>query len=622
MATFIPVKLPQQVEDEADNQNYILYWNHVGLDLNRVTHTFDGPQTGPPISARALGMLQLAVHDTYFVIKPSSDFKTFLSLDAEDEKYRLPDPAGADNAEQAVAGAAFTMLSMLYMRPAVTPVPASIANSTYDQLEYIIQQSITNAPEPVDPASPSFTFGKAVAMKFFELLFHPEGASQQGYHPTVGPYKFDDEPTHPVDLVPQDANDPNGPKVPRRQYHGPFYGTRAKRFATQSEHILADPPAIRSMSDEQAEYDDALREVYTMGGAPALNTTKRTPHQTVQGMTWAYDGSKLIGTPPRLYNQIVRKIAVRYKKDPESLTSEANNADFARLLALVNVALADAGVFSWKEKWEFEFWRPLSGVRDDILRDPTRVDRGDPFWLTLGAPATNSDALPFKPPFPAYPSGHATFGGAAFQMVRRYYNGRPGVGSWQDDAPDNIAIDFVSDELNGISRDLRQPYMLEREITDQPGTVRTRVPRQFSSCWEMMFENAISRIFLGVHWRFDAAAAKDILVPTTKKDIYAVDDAGAALFKNPEDIRYKTRGTRQGIEGDYPIGGVPLGMDIANEIFANGLKPTPPNLQPMVPQMPQPPQDQNPVPEEPPRKRKGLAEAKNGDQVPMMDVEP
>jgi vanadium chloroperoxidase len=310
-----------------------------------------------------------------------------------------------------------------------------------------------------------------------------------------------------------------------------------------------------------------------MGGAAALNSTKRSPFQTVQGMFWAYDGSNLVGTPPRFYNQIIRRIAVTYKQDGD-FTSETNNADFARLLALTNTALADAGVFSWKEKWEFEFWRPLSGIRDD-----NRPDHSDPFWLTLGAPSTNTNDIPFKPPFPAYPSGHATFGGAAFQMVRRYYNGR--VGTWADDEPDNIAIDMmVSAELDGVSRDLRQPYDSTAPITDQPGIVRTKFPRHFSSCWEMIFENAISRVFLGVHWRFDAAAARDFMIPTQTPDVYAVDENGATIYQNVGDMRYTTLGTREGHEGLFPIGGVPLGIGIANEIFDNGLRPTPVERQP------------------------------------------
>lgn len=166
-------------------------------------------------------------------------------------------------------------------------------------------------------------------------------------------------------------------------------------------------------------------------------------------------------------------------------------------------------------------------------------------------------------------------------MVRRYYNGR--VGNWGVRQPDNISFDIVSEEVNGISRDLRQPYDPTQPITEQPGIVRTRVPGKFSSVWEAIFENAISRIFLGVHWRFDAAAAKDILIPTDTADVYAVDNNGRTIYQNIEDIRYTTRGTREGFSGRFPIGGVPLGMDIADEIFESGLKPTPKDKQPPPP---------------------------------------
>lgn len=574
-----PIPLPKIDEPEEYNSNYILYWHHVGLEHNRVTHTVGGPQTGPPISARALGMLQLAVHDAYFAIHPSCNFTTFLTPGAENAAYRLPELNGASDALQAIAGASIKMLSELYSKPVTQPNPnpgANISDNAYEQLQLLLDRSIADAPGGVDQASASFVFGQAVAEVFFNLLFHPPGASQEGYHPTPGRYKFDDEPTHPVVLIPVDPNNPDGPKMPFRQYHGPFYGTTAKRLGTQTEHMIADPPGIRSAANEGAEYDDAIRVAIAMGGAIGLNSTKRSPYQTTQGIYWAYDGSNLIGTPPRLYNQIVRRIAVTYKNEPD-LTSSANNADFARLLALVNVACADAGIFSWKEKWEFEFWRPLSGVRDD-----GRPNHGDPFFLTLGAPATNTNDIPFKPPFPAYPSGHATFGGAVFQMVRRYYNGRPGLGTWKNDEPDTIAIDMmVSEELNGLSRDLRQPYDPTAPIIDQPGIVRTRVVRHFSSAWELMFENAISRLFLGVHWRFDAAAARDILIPTTTKDVYARDENGATVFQNVEDVRYTTMGTREGFEGLLPIGGVPLGIGIADEIFESGLRPTPVDRQPM-----------------------------------------
>jgi vanadium chloroperoxidase len=75
--------LPPVVEDGTSrdfNKNYILFWNNVALDLNRLTHTIVGPQDGPPVSARALGILHLAIHDAYFGIFPYASHRNARDL--------------------------------------------------------------------------------------------------------------------------------------------------------------------------------------------------------------------------------------------------------------------------------------------------------------------------------------------------------------------------------------------------------------------------------------------------------------------------------------------------------------------------------------------------------------
>jgi membrane-associated phospholipid phosphatase len=80
----------------------------------------------------------------------------------------------------------------------------------------------------------------------------------------------------------------------------------------------------------------------------------------------------------------------------------------ARLFALVNVAMADAGIAAWESKFFYQYWRPVTAIR---------AQYDAKFW-PLGAPGTNMQGPNFTPPFPAYPSGHATFGGALFQILR------------------------------------------------------------------------------------------------------------------------------------------------------------------------------------------------------------
>jgi hypothetical protein len=159
--------------------------------------------------------------------------------------------------------------------------------------------------------------------------------------------------------------------------------------------------------------------------------------------------------------------------------------DLARLLALVNVVLADTGIAVWDAKYHYQFWRPITGIREaDPGTGPTGAGDGNPAtagdagFMPLGAPASNLADPNFTPPFPAYPSGHAGFGGALFETLRNVYG------------TDDIPFTFVSDEFNGVTQ-------------AASGAVRPLVPRSFASLSEAEEENGQSRIYLGIHWAFD-----------------------------------------------------------------------------------------------------------------------
>ncbi|KAI4167728.1 MAG: hypothetical protein LQ343_006970 [Gyalolechia ehrenbergii] len=554
---FVTPVLPPTGEPAEYNSNYILYWNNVTLDLMRLTNSLrNGPNNDPPSSARAIAIVHLAINDAYFAITPdqSGVASTYLRSDDTNPSTRLPTRPENGDARLAVAGAADTVLRQLYASPRQgTP------NATTMVLRQFVDGATARFPN-LQALSPSYAYGKAVGQAMLNLL--DQGAApfdQDGYRPTPGQYKFNDDPTNPIRIVPVDINNPDGPTRAIRVYSSPFYGMLAKRIAVQQEHLLGDPPVGFGVS-KPAEYQFAVQEVYRQGGAAALNTTTRRPDQMVSGFFWAYDGANLIGTPPRHYSQILRKIAVD-KRPAADLTDEANNADFARLFAIANAAQGDAGIFAWLGKYTYEFWRPLTGIREDLANPQV-----DPFWLTQGAPETNTNNISFKPPFPAYPSGHATFGAAFFQAVRLYYKRRDNL-SFADDAPDNISFTVTSDELNGINRDLRQPYEPSLPITEQLGTVRTRVPKTFRSLWDAMFDNAISRVYLGVHWGFDAFSPVDV-APQME---FQAD--GTVAYKSSDDIRYRTMGARHDRPGElFPLGGVPLGIEVANDIFRSGLR--------------------------------------------------
>jgi len=233
------------------------------------------------------------------------------------------------------------------------------------------------------------------------------------------------------------------------------------------------PPPMGS-----AAYTNAFNEVLALGGDGITTPTRRTAEQTEIGTYWAYDGTPSLCAPPRLYNQIAIEVS----------NGISDVMQLARLLALVHTAMADAGIAVWESKYHHNFWRPVTGIREadegtgpSGKGDSNPATRADLRYMPLGAPASNLSGPNFTPPFPAYPSGHAGFGAALFEILRIVYR------------TDRVAFTFTSDELNGVT-------------TGNDGVVRPLRPRSFRSFSQAEEENGQSRIYLGIHWSFDKTA--------------------------------------------------------------------------------------------------------------------
>jgi hypothetical protein len=215
-------------------------------------------------------------------------------------------------------------------------------------------------------------------------------------------------------------------------------------------------------------YTAAFDEVKAMGGDGVNTPSLRTPEQTQIGIFWGYDGTPGMGTPPVMYNEVVRVVASK---------EHNTEAQDARLFALVNLAMADTAITVWGSKYTYNFWRPVTAMRD-AGSDGNTGTAADPSWTPLGAPDDNGGGTNFTPAFPAYPSGHAGFGGALFRTLHDFYG------------TDHIAFTLGSDEFNGKTQ-------------DQNGNVRPVVFRHYTSFSQAMEENGQSRIYLGIHWQFD-----------------------------------------------------------------------------------------------------------------------
>lgn len=439
---FTPGERPEIVPPRRRGLDAIRRWNEIAVDASGLDHTPPAPgesrvfgeQLGPGRASRAMAIVHIAIFDAVNAIAGGSRSYTGLPP--------APRPTSLD---AAVAQAAHDTLAALYPSQA-TDFDALLA----DDLGRISDRGKANG----------ITLGRQAAAAILALRAadgseKPEPVMEEGYVPQNEPGMWRQDPISQVPIA-----------------LGCFWGEVAPFVIGSSAQFRVPPPP--AMSSRQ--YTDAFNEVKRLGGDGAVTPTERTADQTFAGIYWAYDGTPSLCAPPRLYNQIAVQIA-----DERDL----NVPQLARLLALVNTAMADAGVAIWESKFFYQYWRPVTGVREaDPGTGPTGAGDGnpatfgDPAFTPLGAPASNLTGPNFTPPFPAYPSGHAGFGGALFQILRRFFG------------TDEIPFTFVSDEFNGVTR-------------DRTGNVRPRVPRSFKSLSQAEEENGQSRIYLGIHWAFD-----------------------------------------------------------------------------------------------------------------------
>jgi hypothetical protein len=422
---------PAPLEDVKDS---VLRWNRTANDASGYDHTRpppgNGEQLGPGRAARAMAIVHIAIFDAINAVQGGF------------ESYTRTPPAAADTSlAAAIAQAAHDTLVALF--------PSQ--QSAIDQQLAEDLDSIEDGQEKES----GIALGRQVAAAILAMREGDGAELPEEYTFSFLPGFWRADPVNP------------GQKPLGSQWF------RVKPFALNSASQFRSPPPPEMTSPE---YTQAYNEVKALGGDGIVTPTIRTTDQTETGIYWAYDGTPSLCAPPRLYNQIAVQIAS---------DRGLGGVELARLLALVNVALADAGIAIWESKYYYNFWRPVTGIRESDppmgpsgLGDGNPDTVGDPTYLPLCAPASNLIGKNFTPAFPAYPSGHAGFGAALFQTLRDYFG------------TDDIPFTFVSDEYNGITR-------------DNLGNVRPLLPRSFASFSQAEEENGQSRIYLGIHWRFD-----------------------------------------------------------------------------------------------------------------------
>jgi hypothetical protein len=471
---------------------------------------------GPCASAKALGIIHAVIADAVAHVYPSPHFEALFN------KNR-PTFVGSGDLALFVGGAAWSYIQYIFYRDRYS-APLAQARGGFLSLfpgDPIQNKRIWDA---------GIQFGSASE---FRRLWNAQSILDKLKDQNYKPQKFSD---HNVD-----------PWNPGQGFYGLRWGEEAPLVLNAADlgHFAGnDLREVPKISQDELDYLIAKgsRNPRSAGNYRARND----PQERNIGLFCAYDGAAWVGVPPVFYNQAIAKVALA-----DNLAAVSNIPKAARLFAICNLAMADASIVAWEAKWRLAHWRPVRAIQAltgeknwqpygsprsnpdgshpsalkvaadvvGMLRVPVADFSGDTAQTLLGASPSASfdgpsdrrspsfDGPPdpeyaraaFTPNFPSYPSGHATLGGSCFKALFNVRaESRPGS--------NNVSIILQSTELNGITRDnydrSRRPNIPKSFVR----LLQDGVDGRRYDLDSLTGTNDVSRILLGVHWSFDAAA--------------------------------------------------------------------------------------------------------------------
>lgn len=400
-------------------------WMDLQIEVERFT-----PGYRPPTAARSLAYTTLAAYES---VVPGME--PYRSIQTEFDVLEIPeiDPEVRYNWEIVLNACYSECLSYFY------PTAPTAQQSQILQMERAWRRILEENEEDLEVVERSVERGREVAKIIYDWSV-TDAAGHESYlrntdpnfEPPEGPGMW--SPTYP-DFSPALF---------------PHFGD-VRTFAA-SRDVRVEPPLEYSEEPSSQIYAQALE---AMNLVNEIKGGGRYEDKWIAEF-WSDDCPILTFTPAG------RWIAVT------SQVLERHNVDLAKSLysyAKVGIALSDAGVRCWDEKYRINYLRPIDYIHKVM---------GETDWNTIMCPDGSGQF--FTPNFPSYPSGHATFGAAAAEVLRDIYGNH---------------FPFTDRCHEGRSEFI--------------GT-----PRSYNSFEEMAEENGYSRVPLGVHFRMDSEAGIDL----------------------------------------------------------------------------------------------------------------
>ena len=286
---------------------------------------------------------------------------------------------------------------------AITAAHAVLTQLVPDQKKMLDTALTTTLADVADGAAKDAgtAVGREVAAKLLELRSNDGIDAKVAYTPGATPGAW--QPTPP---------DLRAAVGPERGAVKPFVLTSSDQFT------MPGPPALNS--------EAFARDILEIQSVGAHRHTSRTAEQTEVAIYWT------------VWTHMPFNAAARAAATKRGYAL----VDNARLFALLNMAGADSQTACWHWKYRFNFWRPVTAIRAADSAKNAAL-KSDPNW----EPLLNT------PAHPDYPSGHATYGGAAAEVLKAVFG------------DDRVDVSFTW-PAGGVARTYTSFSQIDHEIID------------------------------------------------------------------------------------------------------------------------------------------------------------
>jgi hypothetical protein len=332
-------------------------------------------------------------------------FDAVNSIERRYRPYRVQLPAAATASKEAAAAAA----------------AATVLAALHPQLEKEVKAALTTylgAMQDNEAKSEGSALGASIAAKILEARVSDGSNASDGYRPKTRP----------------------GVYVPTAITVGSMFPKVTPFAITSASQFRPGPPI--SLESEQWATD--YNEIKDYGGKAS---SKRSAQQTENARFWLMTG-------PQAYHPIARQLVA---------AKNMSVTDSARFMALVAMAEADAYISVMDAKYQYDFWRPITAIRNGDLHNDRAMTR-DANWQPL-------DNTPMHP---EYPCAHCICGAALAAVVETAFGSAK--------VPE---VSMTSPTAPGITH-------------------------RWTNVWALANEVSEARIWSGFHYRFSANVGQDM----------------------------------------------------------------------------------------------------------------